>query len=61
MKCESFDYFVSKRKHAIKNDDGGIYGAVLPDPIPNSELKSARADDTAMHVVGKVGSRPLMI
>ena len=45
----------------IKDDEGGIYGVVLPDPIPNSEVKRARADDTAMHVVGKVGSRPLMI
>ena len=40
---------------------GGMYGAVLPDPIPNSEVKRARADDSTAHAVAKVGSCPFMI
>ena len=40
---------------------GGIYGRALPDPIPNSEVKTVRANDTLSHDSGKVGSRPLMI
>lgn len=38
---------------------GGLYGSVLPDPIPNSEVKGARADDTLAFASGKVGSCPL--
>lgn len=39
---------------------GDIYGGVRPDPIPNSEVKTVRADDTTAHAAGKVGSCPLM-
>ncbi len=38
---------------------GDIYGWVRPDPFPNSEVKTACANDTTAHAVGKVGSRPL--
>ncbi len=38
---------------------GDLYGVVLPDPFPNSEVKHARADDTLAHASGKVGSCPL--
>lgn len=34
---------------------GGFSGGVTPDPIPNSEVKSSSADDTAIR--GKVGRR----
>ena len=39
---------------------GGIYGRALPDPIPNSEVKTVRANDSPTHVGAKVGSRPLI-
>lgn len=42
-------------------DKGGIYGLVRPDPIPNSEVKLARADDSPTHVGAKVGSCPFML
>ncbi len=35
---------------------GGIYGAVRPDPIPNSAVKRIRADDSLAHASAKVGS-----
>jgi hypothetical protein len=38
---------------------GGIYGWVRPDPFPNSEVKTACANDSPTHVGAKVGSRPL--
>ena len=34
---------------------GGYAGVVPPDPIPNSEVKYPKADDTPLW--GKVGSR----
>lgn len=37
-----------------------MYGAVLPDPIPNSEVKRVCADDTPRFLGGKVGSCPFM-
>ncbi len=40
---------------------GGISSVVLPDPIPNSEVKRAWADDSPTHVGAKVGSCPFMI
>ena len=53
--------FNSNREHEIKGDEeGGISSVVLPDPIPNSEVKHAWADDTLTHVRGKVGSCPSM-
>ncbi len=33
---------------------------VLPDPIPNSEVKHARANDSPTHVGAKVGGCPLI-
>ena len=42
-------------------DRGGIYGAVRPDPFPNSEVKRARADDSSAYAGAKVGSRRLML
>ncbi len=33
---------------------------VIPDPIPNSEVKHARANDTLAHASGKVGGCPFM-
>lgn len=45
----------------MKLDKGGIYGLVRPDPIPNSEVKLARADDSPTHVGAKVGSCPFML
>lgn len=38
---------------------GGIYGGARPDPIPNSAVKTARANDTLVHASGKVGNCPL--
>ena len=32
----------------------------LPDPIPNSEVKRCRADDSLAHASAKVGSCPYM-
>jgi bifunctional UDP-N-acetylglucosamine pyrophosphorylase / glucosamine-1-phosphate N-acetyltransferase len=39
---------------------GGMYAAELPDPIPNSEVKRGRADDSLVHASAKVGSCPFM-
>ena len=39
---------------------GGISGVVLPDPIPNSEVKRAWADDSYGFYLAKVGSCPLI-
>ena len=36
---------------------GDIVGRVTPVPIPNTEVKPAGADDTAVFNCGKVGSR----
>jgi hypothetical protein len=38
---------------------GGIYGWVRPDPFPNSEVKTACANDSLAHASAKVGSCPL--
>ncbi len=54
MEGESPDY-KSGRKPGIKYDEGGISSAALPDPIPNSEVKRARANDSHTHVCAKVG------
>jgi hypothetical protein len=35
-----------------------MYAAELPDPIPNSEVKRGRADDSLAHASAKVGSCP---
>lgn len=45
----------------LKIVSGDIYGVVLPDPIPNSEVKHARADDSTAHAAAKVGSCPLVL
>ena len=39
---------------------GGIYGWVRPDPFPNSEVKTACANDSPTHVGAKVGSHPVI-
>ena len=40
---------------------GDLSSVVLPDPIPNSEVKHAWADDSPGHPGAKVGSCPLVI
>ena len=47
--------------HGIKRDVGGISSRARPDPIPNSEVKTAWANDSLAHASAKVGSCPIMI
>lgn len=49
----------SRRMKDLNLKPGGIYGAVLPDPFSNSEVKRSRADDSPAHAGAKVGSCPL--
>lgn len=59
-KVKAFGPVVSHRACALRNcRSGGIYDAVLPDPIPNSEVKRVRANDSLAHASAKVGSCPL--
>ena len=50
-----------RRTHGIKRDVGGISSRARPDPIPNSEVKTAWANDSLAHASAKVGSCPIMI
>ena len=45
----------------MKSDVGGISSRARPDPIPNSEVKTAWANDSHTHVCAKVGGCPLYI
>ncbi len=57
---KAFGPVVSSSACALRNcRSGGIYAAVLPDPIPNSEVKRSGADDSLVHASAKVGSCPL--
>ena len=48
----------AREPHASHTQSGGYGGGVPPLPIPNREVKPARADGTA-HECGRVGCRPL--
>ena len=48
-----------RRTGEIKSDVGGISSRARPDPIPNSEVKTAWANDSHTHVCAKVGGCPL--
>ena len=50
-----------RRTHGIKRDVGGISSRARPDPIPNSEVKTAWANDSHTHVCAKVGGCPTML
>ena len=48
-----------RRRESRNSWPGGIYAAVLPDPISNSEVKRGCANDSPAHAGAKVGSCPL--
>ena len=55
--AKSFDSEKFSLRASFPAGLGGIYGAVRPDPIPNSVVKRVCADDSWAYVHAKVGSR----
>jgi hypothetical protein len=57
VKCESYlvkrkqeelsSFTLHERRFTVKNVPGGLTGGATPVPIPNTEVKPSKADDTA--------------